>query len=189
MSAADRDRLEAFLRRSTALGFHPATAPTLSTICSEGDNQLFTAIISSSSHLLHHLSPPKHDTHYSLRPSAQDFTFSILTTTLRDNNYLNRMLYKNIGCIWSNCNIYFNLPSILCISGLTQIDCRCIKLSPTWLTYLLTCYKIIPSRTNWYQHNTEARRNTVSRRKLRCAGNSHEGNNNGFYRIAQNLRS
>lgn len=27
-SAADRDRLEAFLRRSTALGFRPTTAPT-----------------------------------------------------------------------------------------------------------------------------------------------------------------
>jgi len=38
-SAADRDRLEAFLRWLTALGFRPATAPmTLGTICSEADD-------------------------------------------------------------------------------------------------------------------------------------------------------
>jgi len=98
-SAADRDRLEAFLRRSATLGFRSDTAPTLSDICSERDDKLFTKIITNTSHLLHHLLPPRRDTHYSLRPRAHDFTLSVRTTSLNDNNYINRMLYKNIGCL------------------------------------------------------------------------------------------
>jgi len=46
--AADRDRLEVFLRRSTALGFRPLAG----TICSDVDDILFAAItlnVSSSS--------------------------------------------------------------------------------------------------------------------------------------------
>lgn len=98
-SAADRDRLEAFLRRSTSLGFRPTTAPTLGTICSDADDKLFAEITSNSSHLLHPLLPPRRDVHYSLRPRAHDYTLSVRTSSLSDNNYINRMLYKNIGCL------------------------------------------------------------------------------------------
>jgi len=98
-SAADGDRLEAFLRRSTALSFLPATASTLGTICSEADDKLFVANALNPFHPLHTLLPPRHETHYSLRPHAHDFTLSIRTTSLSDNNFINRMLYKNIGCI------------------------------------------------------------------------------------------
>jgi len=98
-SAADRNRLEAFLRRSTALGFRPATAPTLSTICSEAHDKLFVAIALNPFHLLNHLLRPRRDTHYSLRSCAHDFTLSIRTTSLSDNNFISRMLYKNSGCI------------------------------------------------------------------------------------------
>ena len=66
-TAADRDRLEAFLRRSAKLGFRPTTALTLADICSEADDRLFTRITSNSLHLLHPLLPPRRDTHYSLR--------------------------------------------------------------------------------------------------------------------------
>ena len=98
-SAADRDRLEAFLRRSTTLGFRPATAATLDTICSEADDKLFNNITSNSSHLLYPLLPPKRDIHYSLRPRAHDFTLSTRTTLLNDHNYITRMLFKSIGCL------------------------------------------------------------------------------------------
>jgi hypothetical protein len=98
-SAADRDRLEAFLRRAATLGFRSGTAPTLGDICSDRDDKLFSKITSNPNHLLHHLLPPKRDTHYSLRPRAHDFTLPIRTTSLNDNNYINRMLHKNIGCL------------------------------------------------------------------------------------------
>jgi len=74
-SAGDRDRLEArSSRRSTALGFRPATAPTLGTICSEADDKLFATIVLKPFHLLHHLLPPRRETLYSLRPRVHDFT-------------------------------------------------------------------------------------------------------------------
>jgi len=52
-SAADHDCLEVYLGRSTALCFRPATAPTLSTVCSEADNKLFAVIVLNPFHLLH----------------------------------------------------------------------------------------------------------------------------------------
>ena len=79
-SVADRDRLEAFLRRSTSVGFRPATAALLETICSKTDDKLFTNITSNSSHFLYHLLPPKRDMLCSLRPRAHDFTLSTQTT-------------------------------------------------------------------------------------------------------------
>ena len=89
-SAADRYRLEAFYRRSTVLGFRPATAPTLSTICSEAVNKLFTAITFNSSNLLHHRLPPKRDIHYSWRPvlTISHFQFELLHRALSDHNIL-----------------------------------------------------------------------------------------------------
>ena len=85
-SAADRDRLEAFFGQSTTLGFHLATAAVLDTICSEADDKLFTNITSNSSHLLHHLRPPKQNIHFSLRQCAHDYTLSTRTTLLNDHN-------------------------------------------------------------------------------------------------------
>ena len=97
-TAADRARLEAFLRRSVNIGFRSDTAPTLGVICSERDDALFAKITSNANHLLHQLLPPRRETNYSLRPRAHDFTLSGRTSSLNDNNYITRMLYKNIGC-------------------------------------------------------------------------------------------
>ena len=44
-SAADRNRLEAFLRRSTQFGYRDASAQTLSDICEQADKRLFDNII------------------------------------------------------------------------------------------------------------------------------------------------
>jgi hypothetical protein len=98
-TAADRDRLEAFLRRSAKIGFRSDAAPTLGVICSERDDKLFMKITSNPNHLLHQLLPPRRETCYSLRPRAHDFTLSVRTTSLNDNNYITRMLYKNVGCL------------------------------------------------------------------------------------------
>jgi hypothetical protein len=98
-TAADRDRLEAFLRRSVTLGFRSDSAPTLGGICSERDDNLFIKLTSNPNHPLYQLLPPRHETSYSLRPRAHDYTLSVRTTSLSDNNYICRMLFKNIGCL------------------------------------------------------------------------------------------
>jgi hypothetical protein len=66
-SAADKDRLEAFLRRSGQLDYREQSAPTLASICDEAEGRLFNSILSNSQHLLRHLLPPHRDEHYSLR--------------------------------------------------------------------------------------------------------------------------
>ena len=91
-TAADRARLEAFLRRSVNTGFRSDTAPTLGVICSERDDALFAKITSNANHLLHQLLPPRRETNYSLRPRTHDFTLSGRTSSLNGNNYITRML-------------------------------------------------------------------------------------------------
>ena len=82
-SAGDRDRLEAFLKRSAALGLRPIAAPALRAICSEADDRLFEKVTSCSTHLLHHLLPPRRDIQYSLRPRSHDY-LTARTTSLND---------------------------------------------------------------------------------------------------------
>jgi len=130
--AADRDHLEAFLRWSTALGFRPATAPTLGTVCSEADDKLITAIALNPFHLLHHLLPPRRDTHYSLRPMH---TTSLSQFELRHSETIISLTECYIKTLFAFDNIvvyvfHFNLTAILCISVLTVTF---IKLLLTYL--------------------------------------------------------
>jgi len=97
--------IEAFFRRSTALGFRSATAPTLGSICSEADDKLFAAIALNPFHF-HHLLLPRCETHYSLRLRSHDFTLSILYQ--RNGPYTDGILHlqnlikiewaKNVHC-------------------------------------------------------------------------------------------
>jgi len=60
-SAADRARLEAFLKRSVSFGYRSASSPTFASICDKADNKLFRKVLSNRSHLLHPLLPPLRD--------------------------------------------------------------------------------------------------------------------------------
>jgi len=72
------------------LDTRPATAPTLGTISSEADDKVFVAIALNPLHLLHHLLPPRHDTHYSLRHTtvcwAKEKTMSWYLTVCWSND-------------------------------------------------------------------------------------------------------
>ena len=72
-SAADRGRLEAFLRRSTRFGYRAALSPTLASIIAEADDKLFSHISCNSRHLLYPLLPPKRDEHYNTRDRSHNF--------------------------------------------------------------------------------------------------------------------
>jgi hypothetical protein len=97
-NAADRARLEGFLRRCTRLGFRSASSPTLASVCDKADDRLFTLIISNPQHLLRPLLPPAKDEHYNLRKRSHSLHLPAKTTTLSDNGFIKRLLYKNIGC-------------------------------------------------------------------------------------------
>jgi gmma-aminobutyric acid receptor subunit gamma/cGMP-dependent protein kinase 2 len=95
-SAADRSRLDAFLRRSVRFGYRSASAPTLESICEEADDRLFRSIINNECHLLHSLLPPERSQHYSLRERTHNFQLPARTSALNDNNFMIRMLYKDM---------------------------------------------------------------------------------------------
>ena len=97
-SAADKDRLEAFLHRSAQFGYRAASASTFADICAAADDRLLNSITRNSGHLLHPLLPPSRDEHYNLRRrSNHNLQLSIRTTTLNDRNFLMRALHKDMN--------------------------------------------------------------------------------------------
>ena len=66
-NATDRNRFEAFIRRAVRHGYCADTTPTLSSLCDKADQTLFDNIITSSTHPLHILLPPKIEKRYSTR--------------------------------------------------------------------------------------------------------------------------
>ena len=96
-SAADRGRLEAFLRRSVSFGYRDASAPSLAHICSQADDKLFGNIIRNEKHLLRPLLPPERNRHYSLRHRRHNLQLPVRTSALNNNNFLIRMLFKDLS--------------------------------------------------------------------------------------------
>jgi len=88
--------LEAFIRRAVRHGYCADTTPTLSSLCDKADLALFDNIITSSTHPLHILLPPKVEKHYSTRPRGHCYQLSRKTTALDENNFFYRLLYRDI---------------------------------------------------------------------------------------------
>ena len=96
-SAADRGRIEAFLRRSATFGYRDVSATSLAHICAQADDKLFNKIMYNDKHLLHKLLPPTRSQHYSLRSRRHNFQLPNRTSALKNNNFLIRMLYRDLS--------------------------------------------------------------------------------------------
>ena len=83
ITASDRKRVEAFLRRSKRCGFCPLDLQPFNDLIEAQEDQLFSAINHNPHHLLHHLLPP---------PSAASQNYE-----LRHRN-ISRML--TLFCEW-----------------------------------------------------------------------------------------
>jgi len=90
------DVLEAFMRRSATLGYHEGSTLTFDSICTKTDDKLFSSITDNRHQLLHPLLPPQRQQHYSLRDRSHNLQLPTRTSSLKDNNFLIRMLYKDI---------------------------------------------------------------------------------------------
>jgi len=92
LSAHSRSCLEAFLRRAIKFGYYPSTGSDISALVNKSDLTLFNSILDNSTHVLHHLLPPKKNVKYNLRSLTHG-----LTLPPKDHkNFLPRMLYLNI---------------------------------------------------------------------------------------------
>ena len=69
-SAADRQRLEAFIRRSHRSRFVTPDLPALADICLSADKKMFSAVIRDSDHVLHKLLPPLSTASQALSPTT-----------------------------------------------------------------------------------------------------------------------
>ena len=96
-NAADRNRMEAFLRRSTHFGYRVDSSPTLASICADADDRLFSSITTNIRHLLYPLLPPPREQHYDLRERSHNFQLPRRNSAVSDCNFVVRMLYKDMG--------------------------------------------------------------------------------------------
>ena len=95
-NASQRDRLEAFIRKSIRLGFCPDNVGSFQSMCEGSDEQFFNAIKNNPSHVLSHLLQNKPNSGYDLHPREHNYVLPDNTTHLADCNFINSILYKNI---------------------------------------------------------------------------------------------
>ena len=94
-SAADRDRLEAFLRKASRCSFFDGSR-TFSELAEAADTKLFNAVSSNQQHVLFPLLPPKKgEIMNKLRDRSHCYTLPSKRAPLLDKNYVIRMLYKD----------------------------------------------------------------------------------------------
>jgi len=91
-STVDRQRLEAFIRRSHRSRCVPHDLPAFADICLSADEKLFSAVIRDIDHVLHKLLPPLSTASqsYNLREGT---LLRLRTGRLSDHNFIERMLY------------------------------------------------------------------------------------------------
>ena len=98
-AAADRERLDAFLRRCKRLRFCDDTLPTITDWLADADDKLFESILANSEHILHNYIPerarPSHHRHH-LRPRKHSKELIPKTHKLNDKDFNVRMLYEGM---------------------------------------------------------------------------------------------
>ena len=86
-NAADKQRLEASVRRAIRLG------PMPSQLVADMDDNLFANILNNPHHVLHIFLPNKTDHSYNLRSRRHSLSLTVKTDC---NNFLNGLLFKDI---------------------------------------------------------------------------------------------
>jgi len=96
-SAADRERIEGFLRQSKRFGYYAPSVKSFAELRSATDNALFTRNLADSNHSLHSLLPPKNQSYgvFNLRSKKHDRGKPTHATHYRDCNFIQRMLINN----------------------------------------------------------------------------------------------
>ena len=80
VTAADKQRVEAFVRRGVRQGLYRASDPPRPTQLAEAsDDNLFSSVLTNSNHVLKQLLPDKSNHQYNLRHRRHTLTLSIKT--------------------------------------------------------------------------------------------------------------
>jgi len=89
-TSADKRRLEAFLRRGVRLNLYSALDPSVSQRVQDTNDELFSAVMANSHHVLHHMLPDR--TSHTLRPRRHDCSLTIKEA----RNFVIRLLCKDM---------------------------------------------------------------------------------------------
>ena len=96
ITASDRHRVDAFLRRSKRCGFCQPDLPSFDQLVEDSEDRLFNRLCNNDRHTLHYLLPPpnKATEYYNLR-SASSHKRLLPARTGPDANFITRSLYKD----------------------------------------------------------------------------------------------
>lgn len=95
-SAADREKLDAFLRRCKKLRYCDDNLPVIANLFDDADNQLFKRILANDKHILHHYMPQRTTANSQcLRPRKHYKHLIPKTRSLNGKDYIIRILYKD----------------------------------------------------------------------------------------------
>ena len=90
-----KEELQAVLTRAQRLGFLSPSTPSLSELCGQADDTLFSAIVGNQYHVLHGLLPPIKSTVHDLRTRSHGRALLPDDDPLSRQNFINRMLTNN----------------------------------------------------------------------------------------------
>jgi len=92
-SAADRERLDTFVRRCKRLCYSDDDIPKVAEMFENTDDTLFSRIIRNDKHVLQHYLPERNKIQCNLRP--RQHSKQLISTELNNRDYIVRMLYKD----------------------------------------------------------------------------------------------
>ena len=93
-SAADRLRLEAFIKKSKKMKLYAENGAKFDDLCQMADDAFFHKVISNSNHTLFHLLPPRTAHNYDLRPRRHNHLIPPVSSALNHQNFIPRLLLK-----------------------------------------------------------------------------------------------
>jgi len=98
ISASDRKRVDAFLRRSKRCGFCPPDLPPFNEMIEVQEDHLFSTVNHNPQHLLHYLLPPPSaaSQSYDFRHSAHNRSLPDRAGHLVDSNFTSRIIFKDM---------------------------------------------------------------------------------------------
>jgi len=92
-TSADKQRLEAFLRRGVRLNLYSAIDPSVSQQVQDTDDELFSGVMANSHHVLQHMLPDHTSHSYTLQPRRHDCS---LTVKEDSRNFVIILLFKDM---------------------------------------------------------------------------------------------
>jgi len=92
-TAADKQRVEAFIRRGVRLGLYRADNPTTTQLATNNNDNLFSSLLTNGHHVLKQLLPDKTNYQYNLRNRRHNLSLTVKTVA---RNFAVTQLFKDI---------------------------------------------------------------------------------------------